>query len=246
MTRLIRWPLRLFAGLMLVLLMYALAVIGLGLLPLHRHWTDAPEPGITLWVTTNGVHTALVLPRKTPQADWSALFPPTDTRDPARSNAYDMIELGWGNRRFYLDVPNWSDLRAGTAIRAIAGLDSAALHTQYVPAPAINDDSAIRLTLSPEAYARLVAHVRRSVQLDAQSHAIAISGNHYDATDAFYEATGHYSLFMTCNEWVRDALDAAGVRVPWWSPLDKPLFWQLRRIARTPTAPMKTAAAAPR
>lgn len=235
MSRLIRWPLRLMTGVLLLVLAYALAVLVLGLLTVHRQWTDAPTPGIPIWVTTNGVHAALVLPRRTPQMDWSALFPPTDTRNPALSNAYDMVELGWGNRRFYLDVPNWSDLRATTALRAISGLDGAALHISYTSAPRANNDT-MALTLSPPAYARLIAQIRRSIRTDAQGRSIAIAGHHYDDTDAFYEATGHYSLLNTCNEWVRSALSAAGVRVPWWSPLDKPLFWQLRRVARTPSA----------
>lgn len=147
-----------------------------------------------------------------------------------------MIELGWGDRRFYLEVPNWSDLRASTAIRALSGMDSTALHVRYTGAPAPGAPDAVALSLTSDAYARLVARLRQSIPTNPQGRPILIPGHHYGANDAFYEATGHYSLFMTCNEWVRGALSEAGVRTPWWSPLDKPLFWQLRRVDRTPTA----------
>lgn len=244
MLRLIRWPLRLLASLFALILAYVLAVLVLGLLPLHHQWRNAPADGITIWVTTNGVHSALLLPRKTAQIDWSALFPPTDTVDPALSARYDMVELGWGDRRFYLETPNWSDLRAGTAVSALFGLDATALHVEYSGAPAAGAPDAVALSLTPEAYARLAARLRQSIRTTPQGHAIPIMGHHYDANDAFYEATGHYSLFMTCNEWVRSALSDAGVRTPWWSPFDKPLFWQLRRIDRPQDRPGKTPRAA--
>lgn len=228
MPRLIRWPLGMMACLLAPILGYALAVLVFGLLPMHRQWRDASSDAVTIWVTTNGVHSALLLPRKTALIDWSLVFPPSDTRDPAGSARYDMIELGWGDRRFYLEVPDWSDLRAGTAMRALSGLDATALHVEYTTAPEAGTPEAVALALNPDAYARLVARLRQSIRTNAQGHSIPIAGHHYDANDAFYEATGHYSLFMTCNEWVRGALSAAGVRTPWWSPLDKPLFWQLR------------------
>jgi uncharacterized protein (TIGR02117 family) len=209
-------------------------VLALGALTTHSAWRNAPPPGVAIWVTTNGVHTGLVLPRKTPDMDWDAFFPSTATRSPSLAQSNDMLEVGWGNRRFYLDVPNWSDLRATTAIRAISGLDSAALHIQYTQAPEAETDSAVRLTLTPEAYRRLIQQIRNSAQLDANNQPVPIPGHHYDDTDAFFEAKGHYSLFNTCNEWVRTALSEAGVRVPLWSPLDKPLLWQLRRIPTTP------------
>jgi len=230
MLRLIRWPLRLLLGLFALIVAYMLAALILGVLPLHRQWRDAPPGGITIWVTTNGVHSALLLPINTAQIDWRTLFPPADTSDPALSARYDMIELGWGDRRFYLETPNWSDLHASTAMRALSGLDATALHVEYTGAPEAGAMDAIPLSLSPDAYGRLVARLRQSIRIGPQGHPIPISGHHYDANDAFYEATGHYSLLMTCNEWVRTALGDAGVRTPWWSPFDKPLFWQLRRV----------------
>jgi uncharacterized protein (TIGR02117 family) len=185
---------------------------------------------VTVWVVTNGVHTALMLPRRDAQADWDALFPPANTRDPVWAAHFDMILIGWGDRRFYLETPVWADLKPGTALGALTGLNGAALHVEYTAAPRADAANAIALSLSPEAYARLAAHLRQSIRADAQGRPILIAGHHYGATDAFYEATGRYSPFFTCNEWARQALSAAGVRVPVWSPLDRAIFWQLRRI----------------
>ncbi|MET0937525.1 MAG: DUF2459 domain-containing protein, partial [Luteibacter sp.] len=132
-----------------------------------------------------------------------------------------------GDRHFFLEVPEWSDLTTRTALTALSGSDAAALHVEYGPPPT-NEPSAIRLTLTPEAYSRLVTYVRQSTVIGDDNAATWIAGHHYALGDAFYEANGRYSLFVTCNQWTRNALSAAGVRVPLWAPFDRALFWQLR------------------
>lgn len=207
-------------------LLYLAAVVTLGLIPLNRNWRPVNE-GVAVWLTTNGVHAGLSMPARHPLMDWTALFPPVHNAQGTEPDAESYVTVGWGDRTFFLDVPRWRDLRPSTALNAITGRDATAMHVEYGPSPA-HDATAIRLTLDPEAYARLVAYIRRSVAVDDKGAAAWIPGHHYDLNDAFYEANGRYSLFVTCNQWTRDALDASGVRVPVWSPFDKALFWQLR------------------
>lgn len=207
-------------------LFYLAAAIVLGAIPLNRDWRPA-DGGITVWLTTNGVHAGLAMPARQSSMDWTTLFPPVHN---AHANDVDddaYVTIGWGDRHFFLDVPRWRDLTAVTALEAVAGHDTTAMHVEYGAAPT-NDPTAIRLTVTPEAYARLVAFIRQSVALDASGASLWIPDHHYDTNDAFYEARGRYSLFVTCNQWTRNALAAGGVRVPVWSPFDKALFWQLR------------------
>jgi uncharacterized protein (TIGR02117 family) len=207
-------------------LLYFVAVVILGLIPLNRNWQPAND-GVAVWLTTNGVHAGLSMPARHPLMDWTTLFPPVHNAQRNAADADGYVTVGWGDRTFFLDVPRWRDLRTSAALNAITGRDATAMHVEYGPSPA-RDATAIRLTIAPEAYARLVAYIRRSVAVDVTGAAVWIPGHHYDVNDAFYEAKGRYSLFVTCNQWTRDALEASGVRVPVWSPFDKALFWQLR------------------
>jgi uncharacterized protein (TIGR02117 family) len=86
--------------------------------------------------------------------------------------------------------------------------------------------------VSAQQLARLTAAVDASMWPDAQGHAIPIAGVHYDANDAFYPARGHYSMFMTCNEWVRATLAGAGVRMAVWSPFSTGVRYQLDQISQ--------------
>lgn len=58
-------------GVLALILVYMLAVLVFGLAPMHRPWRNASAQGISIWVTTNGVHSALLLPRRTSQIDWA-------------------------------------------------------------------------------------------------------------------------------------------------------------------------------
>ncbi|TCV93875.1 uncharacterized protein (TIGR02117 family) [Luteibacter rhizovicinus] len=207
---------------------YLVAALLLGWLPVNRDWHDA-DRGITVWLTTNGVHAGLTMPIRNESMDWTALFPVRPPDGPSGSSP-EVVTVGWGDRTFFLNVPTWNDLDASTALYALSGLDRTVMHVEYEKSPVPGPD-AVALTLTPEAYGRLVAFIRASTTMDANGRAVPIEGHGYGENDAFYEAQGHYSLFTTCNQWVRDALSAAGVRAPWWAPFDKPLFWQLRRDA---------------
>ena len=53
----------------------------------------------------------------------------------------------------------------------------------------------------------------------------------YGNSDAFYDATGSYSLFHTCNSWTNNALKAAGMKASVWTPFDKGIFHQYKAAA---------------
>ncbi len=234
----LRWLARTLIACIALLLTYTLAMLVLGLAPAHPDWR-MPAQGTTVWLTTNGVHAALVLPSQDGETRWNSLFPPANTAAPARSGKHSMMSIGWGDRSFFLNVPDWNKLRPSIAIYALSGMDGTVLHVEYVDPPTPSKD-AIPIRLSAEAYARLTAYILASTRTDSSGKAIVIAGHAYGDGDAFYEANGRYTPFTTCNQWVRNALDAAGVRTAWWSPLDVPLFWQLRH-ATPPVEPDRKA-----
>jgi uncharacterized protein (TIGR02117 family) len=140
----------------------------------------------------------------------------------------EFVAFGWGDAEFFATTPTWSDLRAGTALRALSGLGDGAMHVEYVAAPGAYAGREIRV--DREQYARLAAYIHASFARDANGRPRRLPAPGYFDTDAFYAAIPRYSLWLTSNDWVRRGLAAAGVRTPRWAPFDTALFYQLSRI----------------
>ncbi|SCK10657.1 TIGR02117 family protein [Vogesella sp. LIG4] len=208
-------------------LLYLLAALGFGLLPANRDWRQAVS-GIPVYLDSNGVHAGLLLPRRAAGMDWDAEFSPLHLQSRPALDKQPYVGIGWGSRSFFLETQNWSDLTPGRALYALSGLDGTVLHVEYQPPPPRDGAATRRLLLTPEQYQRLTAFIRAAIARDAAGQAVWMRGYHYHEQDAFYLANGHYSPFTTCNQWVRDALAASGVRTAWWSPFDRALFWQLK------------------
>lgn len=230
LSRAIRWSLFSLAGLLALPALYLVLALLLGAIPVNRHWKPAAE-GVVVWLTTNGVHAGFALPARDPAMDWTRLFPPENARVAQPLRTGDVVYVGWGDRTFFLEVPTWSDLKVSTAAYALSGLDRTAMHVEY-GAPPVEGPQARRLVLTREEYVRLVAYIHASTMLDTKGHAVWIKGHAYGDGDAFYESTGHYSLFVTCNQWTRDALSVSGVRTAAWAPFDKALFYQVGKAQK--------------
>lgn len=225
-----RWLLRAALALVAVPLSYLLLALVLGVWPVNRDFAPTPAQtgGVGIYLRTNGVHAELVFPAAAP-FDWRPEFPVASVVDPARARAADTlrwIAFGWGDRDFYLHTPTWRELRAGTVVVALFGLGSGAMHVEYLAQPLAY--RAQRIDLHPDQYRRLVAAVRAGFRRDAEGRPLRIDAPGYFGTDAFYEGTGRYTFWFTCNEWVRRTLARAGVRTAVWAPFDTALFWNLR------------------
>jgi len=223
--------LRAAAATMLVLpTAYLLLAVGLGLLPVNRDFKPTPREagGVTVYLRTNGAHAELVLPAQWPY-DWRLELPPGDVVDAARRAAppaLNWIAFGWGDRDFFIRTRTWRDLRTGTAVSALLGRGPAAMHVEYLARP--QEYRAQRIDLSAAQYQRLVEGLRGGFARDAVGRPRRLDDPGYFDTDAFYEGSGRYTLWLTCNEWIRRVLAGAGVRTAAWAPFESALFWHLR------------------
>jgi uncharacterized protein (TIGR02117 family) len=183
--------------------------------PVNSDWKPARE-GVTIYVATNGFHSGLILPVSAEGQDWSLIVRATDLPDPSDSGNW--LLFGWGDREFYLNTPNWSDVRPGTVVAAFLGSDQTLVHVDHLKDPRqVPGARAVRL--SSAQYRRLTAFIRASMALDAQGRGVATPG--YGSLDTFYAARGRYSAVRTCNVWTGEALAAAGVRVGRWTPFSE-------------------------
>ena len=226
-----RWRLLIGAALALaaVPLSYLLIALPLGLLPVNRDFRPTPPErgGISVYLRSNGVHADLVLPASWPH-DWRDELPLAsviDVRRVAAPASLRWIAFGWGDRGFYVQTRTWRDLRAGAVTVALLGLGPAAMHVEYLARP--QDYRVQRIDLDLHQYRALVAALREGFQRAPNGSPRRIDAPGYFATDAFFEGTGRYTLWLTCNEWIRRALASAGVRTAVWAPFDVALYWHL-------------------
>ncbi len=205
------------------LLLYILAALGLS----HITVNDDPEKSdeVTIFINSNGVHTDIVVPVKNGVKDWSKeiLYVHTKSQD----SIMKYVAFGWGDKGFYLDTPEWSDLKVSTAMVAAFHLGTSAMHTRYYT-DLKEDDSCIKLTISKKDYESLVHYINDSFQFDGSKKILWIANRSYGQYDAFYEANRKYSLFYTCNTWANNALKAANQKAALWTPYEGGIFCHYR------------------
>ena len=207
-------------------LLYALAAVVLGLVPVNAGFR--PDPGgVPVFLRSNGTHVDIVVPTRTHQWDFAGEFGPADF--PRLAQALPWVAFGWGDRDFLLQTPTWADVRPGVALRAVSGLGEGALHVEYVDDP--RDFDVVGTRLSPAQDHVLVAGLRAEFGRDARGQAQRIDHPGYGVSDAFFTGTGRYLPWMTCNEWVRRLIARAGVRTAAWAPFEPALLWHARRVA---------------
>lgn len=209
-----------------VILAYFLAVGVLGIIPVNAGFKPQPG-GVRVYVINNGVHSDIVLPARSDAMDWTRELPIEDFR--ALSAPLPWVAFGWGDRGFYLDIPTWSDLTFKVAIVALSGIDSTLMHVHYLSDPR-QSVGWVALDISQTQHQALIRHVHSAFRRSADGRLQAVIGRSYGDADAFYQALGRFSLFVSCNEWVRRGLSRAGIRTAAWSPLMWSLFWQLRKL----------------
>lgn len=197
-------------------------VLAAGILPLFAvNAGKISEPEVEIFILTNGVHTDIVCPVVSDQMDWSNLVPFDDVK---ANRPFKYLAFGWGDKGFYLDTPEWKDLKFSTAFNAAFWRGDSAMHTTFYNTMN-EDDSCKRILISRADYAKLITYLQHSFEYDANGKVKLIETDAvYGTTDAFYEANGSYSLFYSCNTWASAALKVANQKAPLWTVTQQGIF----------------------
>ncbi|MBO9728363.1 MAG: TIGR02117 family protein [Chitinophaga sp.] len=184
------------------------------------------DADITIYMLTNGVHTDLVVPVRTPQIDWSRYIPFKNTV--GNDTTATLLAFGWGDKGFYLETPTWADLKTSTALKAAFNLSTSAIHATYYRGLTENE-SCRAILVNKEQYARLISYINNSFRTGSDGQPVNIVTHaNYDKNDAFYEAKGSYNLFHTCNTWANNGLKSCGQKACRWTIFDTGIFYQYR------------------
>lgn len=203
-----------------VILLYLLTGFCLSRITINKEPITSND--VEIYIKTNGVHTDIVVPVKNEQINWSneIKFDNTTSKD----SIMQYLALGWGDKGFYLETPTWADLKFKTAFRAAFGLGNTAIHATFYRSM-IESKSCKKIYISKEQYSRLKEYISTSLQKDKNGHAICINTKaNYNNNDAFYEATGSYSMFKTCNSWANKGLKVSGQKCCLWTAFDTGIF----------------------
>lgn len=212
--------LKIFLTFLGLILLYLIAVFLLPKITIDKESNSKPE--VEIYILTNGVHTDIVMPTKNDQMDWSQKVKFENTK--VADSTYKYIAMGWGDKGFYLETPEWSDLKASVAFKAATGLSTSAIHATYYKSLKEREDCK-KMMISKEQYERLIQFISKSFKEDSNGNFQPIQTNaNYGKTDAFYEAVGSYSLFHTCNTWANSALKISGQKCCYWTATDSGIF----------------------
>jgi uncharacterized protein (TIGR02117 family) len=219
--KLLKYIGRFIAGFIIFVLLYLLAAYCLSRIATSKE--SGTSNDVTIYIKTNGVHTDIVMPVKSAEIDWSQEFKFSDTHIKDSNNNH-YIAMGWGDKGFYLETPEWSDLKFGVAFKAAFALGRTAIHATFYDTLKQNE-ACKKIEISHAQYIRLIKYINESLQHDPSGHIMNIVTNaNYGDNDAFYEAKGSYSMLHTCNTWANTGLKRCGQRACLWTPFDTGIF----------------------
>lgn len=216
-----RWTKRAVLTSAALIAVYALAAFTLSRIPVNREFVQ-PDDGIKIAVISNGVHVDLALPVRNEHYDWMKHFRQEDVVH--FDGKVQFAIFGWGERTFYLETPTWSDVKPLNFLRAFCGAGRSVMHVDLASWRPAAGEQCRWIKLNAQQYKILCREILATIQTDEAGRAVAIAGAHYQQSDAFYEAHGHYHLFHTCNAWAGDVLRISGVRVGVWTPTTGGVF----------------------
>lgn len=176
---------------------------------------------VEIYIKTNGVHTDIVVPIKTEYKDWSKKIKFSQIK--SQDSTMQYIGFGWGDKGFYLNTPEWSDLKLSTALVAATGLGSSAMHATFFKQITENQDC-VKIAISAEEYQRLIDYIENRFDKDEEGNPIWIDATTYGQNDSFYEAKGSYNLFYSCNTWTNNGLKAINQKAALWTITDRGIF----------------------
>lgn len=185
---------------------------------------DAPQPSpYSVHVVNHGWHAGLVLrARDLPAGAWAAKADFPDA---------DYLEVGWGDREYYMAA----DPGVWLGLKAIAWPTPGVLHVvgfDAVPERFFRGAEILEIAVTPAGLQRLLEQLRQSHEVDGAGRPVTLGPGLYGHS-RFYASREQFHLFKTCNVWVATALQAAGVQVtPLLTLTTERLMVQLRPLAR--------------
>lgn len=204
----LKFTVRLLAFILALPILYALIALLTSLIPVNKD-SQVKKSDHEIYLSTNGVHLYIILEKSS--IDSSLL------NDLDYESNFNYFSFGWGDKNFYLNTPDWSDLTIKNAANALFLNTPTLMH--FVPYK-VKDEEWIEIPLTENQLRKLNNYILKSFKLDQSGNKIKLPFEGYTDRDSFYEAKGHYNCFKTSNTWVNNGFKKSGLKACFWTPFD--------------------------
>lgn len=183
-------------------------------------------------ISDHGYHAGLIIRRADLDRYSLVLNDPVLSALFVRYQAYEWLEIGWGDEQFYRFAPAISDVTVKMAFDALSGMNNATvLHVvglSKAPEQVFVHSDLQRIQLSEAGMREVMKGVLLAFEKDELAQPVELGKGIYGPS-LFYRANGHYSMINTCNMWIGALLANAGLKVSPVSSVTSPgLLAELR------------------
>lgn len=203
-----KFTVRLLAFILALPIFYVLMALLFSVIPVNKD-SQVKKSKQKIYLSTNGVHLYLILEKS--NIDSSLL---SDLDYESDSNYF---LFGWGDKNFYLNTPEWSDLTLKNAALAMFPNTPTLMH--FVPYQ-VKDEKWVEIPLTENQLKKINIYILKSFKLDQTGKKVKLPFKGYSDRDSFYEAKGHYNCFNTSNSWVNSGFKKSGLKACYWTPFD--------------------------
>ncbi|WP_160114560.1 DUF2459 domain-containing protein [Aquimarina sp. AU474] len=187
---------------------YLIVSLGFSYITVNKN-DDLSEKKHSIYIASNGIHLEIIIPKT--ELNSSILKGITYTEQEK------FFSFGWGDKAFYIKTSTWGNFTVINKCKAAFINTPALLHV--IRYPSIKNDW-VEIKMSSTQIKKMNSYIHDTFRLDANNQKIILPGLGYYKNDDFYEATGNYNCFNTCNTWVNTALKQSKAKACLWTPFD--------------------------
>ena len=210
----------------LVLLYFASGLI-LPFIPVNRKSQDEKATDTQIYLKSDGIHTDFILPVVNDFFDWRTYIDTSNFKVPVNENTY--FAFGWGDRGFYMEIPEWSDLTFKIAFKAMCLPSPTCMHLAAIDKLPTEFKYFTGLNISQKQYEDICNYILSYFQYENEKP-IPIPDYSLAENDVFYESPHSYHALNTCNQWVNKGMADANIKTACWSPAGFGLFLHKKKI----------------
>ncbi len=170
---------------------------------------DLAEKKHSVYLSTNGIHLEIIIPKTE--------LEPSILDGLIYNEQEQFFSFGWGDKTYYTKTSTWSDFSIINKCKAAFFNTPALLHViRYTTMQ--NDWVEIKITSTQ--LQKINSYIHHTFQFDSEDKKIILPGLGYYKNDDFYEATGNYNCFNTCNTWINTGFKQSNIKACLWTPFD--------------------------